>query len=269
MQEPHLESLRCPRCKKVLRVSETTLVINEIEEGSLACENGHTWYIKEGIPSLVFPEISEADQKWIADYDQMAEKYDEMVLQYNDWLDVDMNKERENISQFIPIERPSRILDVSLGTAANFMALSNLYGEKTGRFNLHGLDLSWGMLRVARRKIKEKNMIVNLSHSSVFNIPYVNGFFDIVLHSGGINTFSDIPQALEEMLRVTRNGGFVIVIDEGVSPEVRSSERGKAIIKDNSLFAARPPLEHIPPKAKDVELQYVMNGTFYQIIFRK
>ena len=269
MQEPHLKSLRCPRCKNVLRVSETTLRTSDIDEGSLTCEKGHVWSITEGIPSLVYPEISEADQKWITDYDNMAEKYDEMVLQYNDWLDIDLDTERKNFAQFLPMEGPSRILDVSLGTAANFMALSDAFGEKIGRFNLHGLDLSWGMLRVAKRKITEKNMTVSMSHSSVFNIPYVNGYFDIVLHSGGINTFSDIPLALAEMLRVTRNGGLVIVIDEGVSPEVRSSERGKAIIKTNSFFAAKPPLEHIPTKAKDVELQYVMNGTFYQIIFRK
>ncbi|MHA1637375.1 MAG: class I SAM-dependent methyltransferase [Candidatus Thorarchaeota archaeon] len=269
MQEPHLKSLRCPRCKKVLRVHETALRTSEIQEGSLTCEKGHIWPITEGIPSLVYPEISEADQKWITDYDNMAEKYDEMVLQYGDLLDVDLDEERKNFAQFMPMEGPSRILDVSLGTAANFMALSSIYGEKTGRFNLHGMDLSWGMLRVAKRKITEKNMTVNMSHSSVFNIPYVNGYFDIVLHSGGVNTFSDIPLALEEMLRVTRNGGIVIVVDEGVSPEIRSSERGKSIIKANSLFAARPPLEHIPAKAKDVELQYVMNGTFYQISFRK
>lgn len=71
------------------------------------------------------------------------------------------------------------------------------------------------------------------------------------------------------MLRVTAPGGVVIVSDEGLSPEMRASEKGKAIMKANSLFAARPPLEHIPDKAKDVEIDYVMNGKFYQIVFRK
>ncbi len=35
------------------------------------------------------------------------------------------------------------------------------------------------------------------------------------------------------------------------------------------LFAAKTLLEHIPDKAKDVEVTYVMNETFYQVIFRK
>ena len=97
----------------------------------------------------------------------------------------------------------------------------------------------------------------------------MNDFFDIVIHSGGINTFSDIPKALEEMLRIVRPGGFVMVSDEGVSPEVRNTERGKAIIKANSLFAATPPIEQVPDAAKDLEIEYIMNGTFYQMTFRK
>ncbi|MHA1576288.1 MAG: methyltransferase domain-containing protein [Candidatus Thorarchaeota archaeon] len=269
MQEAHLKSLRCPRCKKALESSEGFQQTSEIDSGTLVCENGHTWAIKDGIPSLVYPDVTESDMKWIKEYDEMAEKYDELVLQYDEWLGVDMMKEREQFVQFIPIEGPSRILDVSVGTGANFMALENVFQKKTGRFNLHGLDLSWGMLSVSKRKFTENNLAVNLVHSSVLNIPYVDNFFDIVIHSGGINTFSDIPLAFEELLRVARKGGFIIVIDEGVSPELRSTEKGKAIIKANNLFAARPPLEHIPSAAKDIEVDYVMNDTFYQISFRK
>ncbi|NIU81675.1 hypothetical protein GWN63_05480, partial [Candidatus Bathyarchaeota archaeon] len=55
----------------------------------------------------------------------------------------------------------------------------------------------------------------------------------------------------------------------GLSPQKRETDEGKAIMKANTLFAAKPPLEHIPDKAKDVEVTYVMNETFYQIVFRK
>ena len=269
MHEAHLKSLHCPRCQNTLEFSENSQQSSEIDSATLVCTKGHTWTIKDGIPSLVYPEVTESDAKWIKEYDEMAEKYDELVLQYEDWLGVDLMKEREHYTQFIPIEGPSRILDVSVGTGANFMAISNVFKEKTGRFNLHGLDLSWGMLSVSKRKFAESNLTVNLVHGSVLNIPYVDNFFDIVLHSGGINTFSDIPLAFEELLRVARKGGFIIVVDEGVSPELRSTEKGKAIIEANTLFAAHPPLEHIPQKAKDIEVQYVMNDSFYQISFRK
>jgi ubiquinone/menaquinone biosynthesis C-methylase UbiE len=243
--------------------------LDEIKSGTLVCEKGHTWPVKEGIPSLVYPAITEKDAKWIAEYDEMAENYDDLVKQYDDWLGIDMMEERKAFTQYITMEGPAKILDMSIGTAGNFMALHDVFSDQMGRFNLHGLDLSWGMLRVAKRKIQEKGFNATLIHANVFKTPYLNDFFDIVMHSGGINTFSDIPGALTEMLRITKKGGFVMVVDEGVSPEVRKTDRGKAIIKANALFAARPPMEHIPEKAKDVELNYVMNGTFYSLVFRK
>ncbi len=269
MEIPHLNLLRCPKCHKALRISEIAEQNERIDNGSLTCEKGHQWAIIDGIPSLLFPEPTEEDKKWIADYDKMAEGYDEAVKQYNEWLGVDLAKERQGITQFIPIEGPSRIIDVSIGTGANLEAVDSVYKGQMGRFNLHGLDVSWGMLRVAQHKMRTLGTTVNLVHGSVFNIPYNDNSFDIVLHTGGINTFSDISGAMEEMLRIVKKNGFVIVIDEGISPKLRETEKGEAIIKANSLFAAKPPIEYIPERAKDVEVTYVMNDTFYQIVFRK
>ena len=199
----------------------------------------------------------------------MAENYDDLVKQYDDWLGVDMMKERENFHMFIPIEGPCSIIDVSIGTGANFVALYNQYRDQMGRFNLHGMDLSTGMLSVSQKKFEKTGLSVSLTHGSVFNIPLQKNQFDVVVHSGGINTFSDIPGSLNEMLRIAKSGGMIIVIDEGLSPEKRETDEGKAIMKANTLFAAKPPLEHIPEKAKDVEVSYVMNETFYQVVFRK
>ena len=265
MNEAHVKALRCPQCGKNLFLNGE----GEIAEGQLSCQKGHTWEINNGIPSLVYPPISEKDAKWIAEYDEMAESYDEIVLQYNEFLGIDLMKERANFSHFIPIEGPVRIIDVSIGTAANFMALYESYKKQMGRFNLHGMDLSTGMLKVSQEKIAESGFDASLTYGSVFNPPYQSNFFDIVLHTGGINTFSDIHGALKEMLRLVNSGGVVIVVDEGLSPRMRETEMGKQIIKTNSLFEARPPLQFLPKKAQNVEVSYVMNETFYQMVFTK
>lgn len=265
MNEAHVKALRCPQCGKRLFLNGK----GEIVDGQITCQKGHTWKINNGIPSLVYPPISEEDAKWIAEYDGMAESYDEMVLQYNDFLGIDLMKERASFSQFIPIEGPVRIIDVSIGTAANFMALYESFKKQMGRFNLHGMDLSTGMLKVSQRKITEADFDVSLTYGSVFNPPYQSSFFDIVLHTGGINTFSDIHGALREMLRLVKSTGVVIVVDEGLSPRMRETEMGKQIIKANSLFEAKPPLQFIPVKAQNIEVTYVMNETFYQMAFTK
>lgn len=269
MNEPHLAALKCPNCGKKLILNGNSAPLSEVEEGEIVCEKGHIWTITNGIPSLVHPPITEEDAKWIADYDEMAENYDELVKQYDEWLGINIMKERENFSQFIPIEGPVRIIDVSIGTGANFIALHNQFKDQMGRFNLHGMDLSTGMLEVSNVKFAKNKLSVNLTHGSVFNLPFQKNFFDIVLHSGGINTFSDIPGALNELLRIAKSGGIIIVVDEGLSPQKRETDEGKAIMKANTLFSAKPPIEHVPDKAKDVEVTYVMNETFYQIVFSK
>ncbi len=97
----------------------------------------------------------------------------------------------------------------------------------------------------------------------------VSSIHPIVLHTGGINTFSDIHGALNEMLRLVKSSGIVIVVDEGLSPRMRKTDKGKAIIKANKLFDARPPLQFLPKKAQNLEVFYVMNETFYQMTFTK
>lgn len=269
LKEYSLKSLKCPICGRVLDIADIREFSEEIVEATIVCKKGHTWEIEKGIPKLVHPPISKEDSEWIAQYDKMAENYDELVKRYDEWLGINMMKERERFTLLIPIESPARIIDVSIGTAANYVALQNVFKNEIGRFNLNGLDLSLGMLRVAKRKAKQYDFELNLIYGSVYNIPFQSGYFDIVLHSGGINTFSDISKALEEMLRVVKPWGFVVVTDEGLSPEMRETEKGKKIMEENSLFESKPPLEYIPEEAREFELQYIMNGTFYEMIFRK
>ncbi|MFW9767336.1 MAG: methyltransferase domain-containing protein, partial [Candidatus Thorarchaeota archaeon] len=182
MDDAHLKVLRCPKCGKELRSN------GDLMEGEIVCVKGHIWSVSKGIPSLVHPPISDEDAKWISEYDEMAETYDELVKQYDDWLGIDLMKERQNFHMFIPIEGPVKIIDVSIGTGANFIAIHDQFEKQMDRFNLHGMDLSTGMLAVSQRKFVEVGLYVSLTHGSVFNIPYQKNQFDIVLHSGGINT---------------------------------------------------------------------------------
>ncbi len=269
MHEKDLEVLQCPRCHKALQITNVAPLNGNIGSGGMVCKKGHRWTISDGIPSLIYPPMSGEDEKWISEYNEMAEIYDEAVKVYDEWLGINIQKERENIIRSIINDGPKRIIDVSIGTAANYVALANVVGNAAKSYDLHGVDLSRGMIHIAMRKMQELGIDVGIVHANVLNLPYRKDSFDIVIHTGGINTFSDKASAMNEMLRITKPEGIVVVIDEGLSPDVRESERGKSIINKNSLFAARPPLENIPDKARDVELKYIMNGTFYQIIFRK
>jgi ubiquinone/menaquinone biosynthesis C-methylase UbiE len=242
---------------------------DEIETGKLLCEKGHSWPVDEGIPALVYPKANAKDEAWIKQYDEMAEKYDQRLKTYDEWLGIDMMKDRERLGNYVTMEGPSKIADVSMGTGANLVALYNRFRNEMGRFNLHGLEMSHGMLRVAGRKLKDLGVTACLIQGNVLNLPYQDDYFNLVIHTGGINTFSDKSQALEEMWRVVKPWGIVVVTDEGLSPEVRRTERGKEILKTNSLFGSKPPLEHVPSMVRHLEVSYVLGGTFYQMVFNK
>src|SRR5262249_47361876 len=87
------------------------------------------------------------------------------------------------------------------------------------------------------------------------------------LHFGGLNEFPDRRLALAEMSRVVRQGGRVVVGDEGVAPWLRDTDYGRMAICNNKLWAMEPPLELLPASGADVNLTWVLGNCFYLIDF--
>ncbi|NIQ06591.1 MAG: hypothetical protein GWO20_12950 [Candidatus Korarchaeota archaeon] len=69
--------LQCPTCLGQLEVDQ--------ERNELVCqeENSHAFPIQHGIPSFVkSKEIAPEDAKWVFEYDEKAEEYDEAIKKY-------------------------------------------------------------------------------------------------------------------------------------------------------------------------------------------
>jgi len=272
MRKFGLQALRCPIDGKELSIKQgEKWDRDDLLEGKLACVEGHEWSVSEGLPSLVnMDEVSEEDMKWIRQYDEHAEEYDEKIKIYDVFLKIDMMREREQLMAIVPIEEESRIVDISIGTAVNFMAMDKVYVSKMREVYLYGIELSRGMLKIARRKLKAKGLNSVLIHADVNKrYPFPDDYFDIVLHTGGINTFSDIPRAFSEMLRICKHGGIILVSDEGLSPAQEKTEFGQWVISQNRLFKCKPPLDKVPENVKEPKHWWIMNDTFYVITFRK
>ena len=254
--------LRCPKCHGKLEIDDT---------GShLTCQSdpSHRFPITDGIPSFVrHEEISPEDAEWAFEYDETAEEYDEAVKTYSNWLGVDMKEEFLRVLESIPIKPSSRILDVSTGTGNVIFGIEELHPGIDCEFV--GVDLSIGMLRVAQRKFSEAQMAVPLLHTQVMELPFDDDSFDVVTHSGGINTFSDIPTALREWVRVLKPDGFAWICDEGISPALRKTRRGAEIVNKNKLFGLQPPLRHLPPQVKNISLRWLARDTFYIMMCQK
>lgn len=110
-------------------------------------------------------------------------------------------------------ERP-RLLDVACGTGDVAFHLATTFPPQT---RIVGIDLSEGMLRVARRRLDkmspEIQECVSFHQGDCLHLPYPDGVFDAVTVAYGVRNFEHLEQGYAEMRRVLRPGGVLCVIE--------------------------------------------------------
>jgi len=104
--------------------------------------------------------------------------------------------------------RGERALDLACGTGVFTRVLARRH---VGGFVV-GLDLSWPMLRRARRLIEKQGIHnVLLVRGTAFRLPFVAGAFQYVNCCGALHLFSQPDAALKEIERVLGSGGHLCV----------------------------------------------------------
>lgn len=264
---------RCPVSNEELTLEVAKQDGDEIIEGTLQCPSGHVFPIVNGIPRLLdIGDLQASDQTALEDYNRMARGiYDAGT----EWLFKsffeDEDEVRGHMLDFLEIKPGARILEIGAGTCRDSILIApRLDGNST----LYLQDLSANMLEVGRDNLAEAGITASSSvpieyvASNASNLPFPDQFFDAVFHFGGINTFSDIKQTFEEITRVVRIGGKVVVGDESVPPWLRDTSFGKILLNTNSLYAHVVPLSSLPERAADVCLRWVLGNAFYLIDYR-
>jgi demethylmenaquinone methyltransferase/2-methoxy-6-polyprenyl-1,4-benzoquinol methylase len=106
-----------------------------------------------------------------------------------------------------------KALDLCCGTGDVTFALARQGLTATG------LDFSEEMLTVAIRRLfsgKLRNAgSIKFLRGDAQEIPFPDASFDVVTISYGLRNLADMSRGLSEMLRVTRSGGRVLVLDFG------------------------------------------------------
>jgi phosphatidylethanolamine/phosphatidyl-N-methylethanolamine N-methyltransferase len=100
-----------------------------------------------------------------------------------------------------------RVLDLGIGTGVSL----NFYPRR-GR--IIGVDLSAGMLREARKKLREREM----DHATVFQanaleLPFADDTFDHVFISHVISVVSDPYRLVQEAQRVARPSARIVIVN--------------------------------------------------------
>lgn len=146
-------------------------------------------------------------QQVAAMFNNIAKRYD--FLNHFLSLGIDIYWRKKTIQQLKYI-KPSRTLDIATGTADLAIEALTLQPEE-----IIGIDISEQMLEIGREKIKKKRLgeIIQLSYGDSENIPFQNNSFDAITCAFGVRNFENLDKGLNEMYRVLRRGGKVVILE--------------------------------------------------------
>lgn len=178
---------------------------------------------------------------------------------------------------------PTDVLDVACGTGDVSFRLHSLLPEA----DVKGLDLSPGMLRIAREKLAEmdesaKDRIEFVEGDSLA-LPYPDNSFDLVTVAYGVRNFERLEAGYREMHRVLRPGGVICVVElsEPANPAVRWLYRlysrrvipfiGKLVSHDTRAYSYLPESIAACPQRQEMtsmmERAGLLNATHKSLTF--
>jgi demethylmenaquinone methyltransferase/2-methoxy-6-polyprenyl-1,4-benzoquinol methylase len=119
---------------------------------------------------------------------------------------------RRRATRLVPPEGEDPILDVCTGTGDLALA----YDRRAGaRLPIVGADFCHEMLvrAVAKAQRREASERVRFLEADAQRLPFPDGHFQIVAVAFGLRNVTDPERGLDEMVRVTRPGGRVAVLE--------------------------------------------------------
>ena len=106
---------------------------------------------------------------------------------------------------------PRQLLDVATGTAD----LALQAAKTLPKAQIFGIDISEGMLSVARKKVASLGLQsrVHLQRADAEALPYEDNRFDVVMVAFGVRNFENPEKGLQELYRVLRKDGHLLVLE--------------------------------------------------------
>lgn len=179
-------------------------------------------------------------------FDNISERYDFM----NHFLSLGIDHLwRKKAVALLKASKPQVILDIATGTGDFAIALLKLNPKR-----IVGMDISKGMLEVGKKKMQQRKIdhIIEMQHGDSENLPFEANTFDAVTVAFGVRNFENLDKGLLEMLRVTKTGGKLVILEFSKPKKFPIKQAfklysryvipffGKRIAKDEKAYAYLP-----------------------------
>ncbi len=141
-------------------------------------------------------------------FDNIAPTYDR--LNHTLSLSIDRLWRRRTV-RMVGKESPLHILDMATGTGD----LAIMMARRIDNAHITGVDISEGMLQVAREKIAGTDLAqrIDFQVGDAEHMPFDDGSFDVATVAFGVRNFGDIDAGLRELTRLLRVGGKLFVLE--------------------------------------------------------
>lgn len=107
--------------------------------------------------------------------------------------------------------KPRVMLDVATGTGDFAFEAINILGPE----KIIGVDISEGMLDVARKKIAERNLqhIFSVQLGDSEGLQFADNHFDAITVAFGVRNYQNLEKGLSDMYRVLKPGGKIVILE--------------------------------------------------------
>jgi demethylmenaquinone methyltransferase/2-methoxy-6-polyprenyl-1,4-benzoquinol methylase len=147
--------------------------------------------------------------------EQVAHMFNNIAPQY-DFLNrflsagIDISWRKKALS-LLKKDNPKKILDIATGTADVAILAANMLSPE----KIVGIDISDGMLELGRKKIANLNLqdTIELLQGDSEAIQFNDDSFDAVTVSFGVRNFQHLEKGLNEIKRVLRKGGKIVILE--------------------------------------------------------
>ena len=193
-------------------------------------------------------------------FDKIAPSYDRL----NHALSLGIDRRwRRTAVDALGIHQPQQILDIATGTGDFALLLAKRIKPQ----HIVGADISEGMMAVGREKVKEEGLqnVISFQYEDCMQLSFPDGSFDAVTSSYGVRNFQNLDKGLQEMQRVLRPGGHLLIVELTPPPSFPMKQLfwlfahvvmpllGRLISHDDSAYTYLPASMQAFPQPEQME----------------